>query len=145
MHAVARAEKFDARWKMMLKNHSVQIDLLKATTTTKKRNTDWTFLMAANPEVMNEKVHAWYASQRDIVLNQRAEGEPATAASSPTLMLISTPDTSAPSTAAMPSPQEEQPVIVIADDEPSVANAEEAAAIDEEPVFLIEEAETTAI
>jgi hypothetical protein len=55
-HAVARAEKFDASWKTMLKNQSVRIDLLKATTMTKKRNTNWTFLMVANPEVMDENV-----------------------------------------------------------------------------------------
>jgi hypothetical protein len=82
-HAVARTEKFDARWKTMLKNQSVQINLLKATTTGKKRNTDWPFLMAENPEVMDEKVQAWYAAHRDIILNQLEEGEPPAAASSP--------------------------------------------------------------
>jgi hypothetical protein len=30
--------------------------LLKDTTMAKKRNTDWVFLMAVNPEVMDEKV-----------------------------------------------------------------------------------------
>ncbi|KAM0919504.1 hypothetical protein ACQ4PT_008203 [Festuca glaucescens] len=39
----------------------------------------------------------------------------------------------------------EEPVIVIADDEPTVANAEEIAAIDQEPIFPLEEAEATAI
>jgi hypothetical protein len=58
----------------MLKNQSVQIYLLKTTTTAKKRNTDWAFLMVANPEAMDEKVHAWYAAHRDIILNQLTEG-----------------------------------------------------------------------
>jgi hypothetical protein len=97
---------------MILKNQSVRIDLLKATTTTNKRNTDWVFLMAANPEVIDEKVQAWYAAQHDIIPNQLVEGEPAAAASSPTSTLISTPDTSTPSTIATPSPPEEEPVIV---------------------------------
>jgi hypothetical protein len=119
----------------MLKNQSMRIDLLKATTTAEKRNTDWVFLMASNPEVMDEKVQAWYVAQRDIILNQPAEGEPVAAASSPTPTTISTPDTSAASTSATPSPREEEPVIVIADDEPTVANAEEIAAIDEDPSF----------
>jgi hypothetical protein len=34
-------------------------------------------------------------------------------------------------------PPEEEPVIDIADDEPTVANAKEVAAIDEEPVFPV--------
>jgi hypothetical protein len=83
-HVVARVEKFDASMKTLLKNQSVRIDLLKATTIAKKRNTDWAFLIAANPEVMDERVHVWYAVQRDIILNQLQEGEPAAAASSPT-------------------------------------------------------------
>ncbi|KAM0918340.1 hypothetical protein ACQ4PT_008905 [Festuca glaucescens] len=91
---------------------------------------------------MDEKVQTWYAAHRDIILNQLEEGEPAAAASSPTPTPISTPDTSTLSTAATPSPPEEEPVIVIADDEPTVANAEEVAAIDEEPIFTpVEEAE----
>jgi hypothetical protein len=129
----------------MLKNQSMRIDLLKATTTAKKSNTDHAFLMEENPKVMDEKVHAWYAAQRDIVFNQLAEGELAVAASSPTPTPISTPDTSTPSTATTPSPPEDEPIIVIADDEPTVANAEEVASIDKEPVFLLEEAEATAI
>jgi hypothetical protein len=91
--------------------------------------------MAANPEVMDEKVQEWYAAQRGIILNKLAEGEPAAAASSPTPTPISTPDTSTPSTAATPSPPEEEPVIVIADDDPTMAKAKDIATIDEDPVF----------
>jgi hypothetical protein len=137
-HAIARAEKFDASWKMMLKNQSMRIGLLKATTTAKKRNMVWEFLMAANLEVMDGKVQS-------LARHLLEEGEPAAAASSPTPMPISTPDTFTPSTAATPSPPEES-VIVIADDEPTVANTEEVATIDEEPFFTpVEEAKVTAI
>ncbi|KAK1631908.1 hypothetical protein QYE76_006223 [Lolium multiflorum] len=101
--------------------------------------------MVANPEFMDKKVQTWYAAHRDIILNQFAEGEPAAATSSPMLTPISILDTSTPSTAATPSPPEEEPFIVIADDEPTVANAEEIATIDEDPVFPLEEAKATAI
>jgi hypothetical protein len=41
---------------------------------------------------------------------------------------------------------EEEPVLVIADDEPTVANAEEVDAIHEEPIFTpVEEVDVTAI
>ena len=83
-HAVVRAEKFDASWATMLKNQSTRIDLLKTTTKAKKRNTDWAFLMAENPDVMDDKVKAWYTAQRDMILNEFPEDQPATAASSPT-------------------------------------------------------------
>ncbi|KAK1645506.1 hypothetical protein QYE76_063311 [Lolium multiflorum] len=83
--------------------------------------------------------------KRDIILNQLAEGDPSAIASSPTATPISTPDTSTPSTATTPSPSEEEPVIVIADDEPTMANSEEIAAIDEDSIFPLEEAEATAI
>lgn len=124
-HAVARAEKFDASWASMLKNQTLRIDLLKTTTTAKKRNTDWAFLMAANPEVMDDKVMAWYTAQRDMILNQI----PATAASSTpsTPPMSTTADTSATS----PAPRgedftnaEDDPVINIPDD-PVITIAEE--------------------
>jgi hypothetical protein len=54
----------------------VRIDLLKTTTTEKKRNMNWAFLMVANPEVMDEKVQTWYAAQRDIILNQLTDLHP---------------------------------------------------------------------
>ncbi|KAM0843032.1 hypothetical protein ACQ4PT_057977 [Festuca glaucescens] len=66
------------------------------------------------------------------MLNELTEGEPTAAASSPTPTSISTPDTLTPSTAATPSPPEEEPVITIAEDETTVANAEEVVTITED-------------
>ena len=116
----------------MLKNQTLRIDLLKTTTTAKKRNTDWTFLMAANPEVMDEKIKAWYTAQRDMILNQIPADQSATAASS----TPSTPpmSTAADTSATSPAPRgedftnaEDDPVVNIPDDH--------VITIAEEPVF----------
>jgi hypothetical protein len=80
-HAAGRDNKYDAWWKEMLANQGVWVALLKATSTTKKRNTDLAFLIGGNDAAMNEETRAWYDAHRQDIL-----WPPATASSSPSTM-----------------------------------------------------------
>jgi hypothetical protein len=106
-HATGRDDKYNARWKEMLANQGVQIALLKATFTAKKRNTDLAFLIGGNDGQMDEEMRTWYDAHRQDILRP-----PATASSS-----TSTPAAATPATddASPPKAQEgtaDEPVIV---------------------------------
>jgi hypothetical protein len=63
-HAARRDNKYDSRWKEMLANQSFRIALLKATSTTKKRNTDLAFPIGGHNAAMDEETRAWYDAHR---------------------------------------------------------------------------------
>ena len=54
--AAKREEKTEARWTALMTNQDIKPDLLKTTTTVKKRNNDLPLLMGGDPAAMDPKV-----------------------------------------------------------------------------------------
>nr|XP_020168005.1 uncharacterized protein LOC109753517 [Aegilops tauschii subsp. strangulata] len=70
--ATLREEKTEARWSALMTNSAVKLDLFRTSVAAKKRNTDLAFLMGgANMLQSNdEKLKAWYMTERGLILNQ---------------------------------------------------------------------------
>ena len=107
----------------MMEKHDVKIELLKTNIEAKKRNTDLAFLMSADPTTMDDKVKAWYMSQRDLILNEIPAPTP-----TPTPPTEGSATKSTPSTVATPASSSQSPappsadsvVVQVEDDEPAI-------------------------
>ncbi|KAI4995149.1 hypothetical protein ZWY2020_035052 [Hordeum vulgare] len=68
--AAKRKEKSDARWSALMANQHVKLNLLRTNVVAKKRNTVLAFLNGAHTSTMDERVKAWYFTERGLILNQ---------------------------------------------------------------------------
>jgi hypothetical protein len=98
-HTAGRDDKYDVRWKEMLANQGIQIALLKATSTAKKRNTDLAFLIGGNDDKMDKETRAWYDAHRQDILRPPSTASSSPSTSTPTAATPAADDASLPDSA----------------------------------------------
>ena len=123
----------------MMEKQDVKIELLTTKVAAKKRNTDLAFLMSADPAtIMDDKVKAWYMSQRELILNEIPAPIPTPPTMTPTPPTEGSTMKTSPPIAA---PSTDSSVVVQAEDDEPASSPQIAAPSTDSVVVQVEDDE----